>query len=349
MTKNDIAAWLRKKVTAELVAVFVAGVLIGLVVLGWWLLPVQWTNADPSDLRPAEKETYVQMIADSYSVTGDVGVARGRLAVLKGPQGKDTYLTGLIDGMIRDRTKAGDGKAVVRLQGLASVLRQMPPTGPIPGSAGWIWAGSTGQALRLLGILFFLVLFAAGIALLLTQLRKRESVRRRRPAPAPVPPGEPTGEPPEQVAPPPGDKALACFETTYNEGDEGYDVSYSIESPSGEFLGECGMSAVEDVGMGQADQVSAFEVWLFDKDAVRTETKVLVSERAFGDTALHAKLTSKGEIVPARLHEVVTLETANLHLNARVVELRYTEGSESGVFAKLTTQLDVARAEPAEH
>ena len=31
---------------------FVVGLLIGLVVLGWWLWPVQWTDAGPSDLRP---------------------------------------------------------------------------------------------------------------------------------------------------------------------------------------------------------------------------------------------------------------------------------------------------------
>ena len=31
---------------------FVVGLFIGLVVLGWWLWPVQWTDAGPSDLRP---------------------------------------------------------------------------------------------------------------------------------------------------------------------------------------------------------------------------------------------------------------------------------------------------------
>ena len=36
---------------AALVA-FIAGLLIGLVVLGWWLFPVQFTGADPASLLP---------------------------------------------------------------------------------------------------------------------------------------------------------------------------------------------------------------------------------------------------------------------------------------------------------
>ena len=44
---------------------FVVGVFVGLVVLGWWLFPVQWTNASPADLRPDAQVDYLRMAIDS--------------------------------------------------------------------------------------------------------------------------------------------------------------------------------------------------------------------------------------------------------------------------------------------
>jgi len=147
----------------------------------------------------------------------------------------------------------------------------------------------------------------------------------------------------EAIAPLPLESTLGHFETTYTPGDESYDVSYSIEAPTGEFLGECGISALEAVGIGEPEKVTAFEVWLFDKDDVRTETKVLMSARAFGDEALREKLGKKGALVQAGEGQVVTLETANLRLDTEVTELTYESGSNAGVFAKLTTHLEVSR------
>jgi len=38
------------------IVAFIVGLFIGLVILGWWLWPVQWTDAAPSDLRPEFQE-----------------------------------------------------------------------------------------------------------------------------------------------------------------------------------------------------------------------------------------------------------------------------------------------------
>ena len=37
--------------------------------LGWWLVPVQWVNAGPVQLNPVYQTLWVQMAADSYAVT----------------------------------------------------------------------------------------------------------------------------------------------------------------------------------------------------------------------------------------------------------------------------------------
>lgn len=56
---------------------FATGVLVGLVILGWWLWPVQWTSAWPVDLAPSDRALYLQMVGDLYSYQLDpVRVAR---------------------------------------------------------------------------------------------------------------------------------------------------------------------------------------------------------------------------------------------------------------------------------
>src|SRR5512147_370859 len=50
---------------------FLAGLFIGLIVLGWWLWPVQWSDAAPKHLRADLQEDYLRMAIDSYARTPD--------------------------------------------------------------------------------------------------------------------------------------------------------------------------------------------------------------------------------------------------------------------------------------
>lgn len=61
------------------VVALLAGILIGLII-GWWIWPVSWTNTYPSDLRAAERNEYLAMVAESYAVNGDLALAQKRLA-----------------------------------------------------------------------------------------------------------------------------------------------------------------------------------------------------------------------------------------------------------------------------
>jgi hypothetical protein len=89
--------------------------------------------------------------------------------------------------------------------------------------------------------------------------------------------------------------------------------------------------------------VTAFEVWLFDKNDIQTITKVLMSTHAFNDPAINQRLASKGEPVLVEPGTKVLLETATLTLEARAVDLGYGSGAlppESN-FDRLTLELAV--------
>ena len=136
--------------------------------------------------------------------------------------------------------------------------------------------------------------------------------------------------------------------SSYILGHGQYDDSFSIEDENERFLGECGAGISETIGVGEPPKSTAVEVWLFDKDDfVRTITKVFVSEHAFNDPALRAKLEPKGDLVLAQPGATVLLETASLRLQARIVELEYGTGPlpPRSYFQKLTIELAAWRKE----
>jgi hypothetical protein len=139
------------------------------------------------------------------------------------------------------------------------------------------------------------------------------------------------------------DTPIAQFMTTFQVGDDLYDDSFSIDSPSGEFLGECGVGISETIGVGDPKKVTAFEVWLFDKNDIQTVTKVLMSDHAYNDPAINQRLVSKGEPVVVEPGRTILLETATLQLEARVIDMNYGTGAlpANSYFERLTLELAV--------
>lgn len=174
---------------------------------------------------------------------------------------------------------------------------------------------------------------------LFTQLQKREP-RRRRPSPAPPEPLPPEEEPQVQALPADG-ALLAQFEAQYKAGDEAYDVSFGLETASEEFLGECGISAL-DRTLGEPGRFAAFDLWLFDKLEAHTETRLLLSEQVAADPTLRAKLPDRGEPIQAAKGKVITLETENLRLYVTITELEYEDPSNT-IFSRLSTKLEIVR------
>lgn len=142
--------------------------------------------------------------------------------------------------------------------------------------------------------------------------------------------------------------------STYTSADTTFDEVYEIErDDNGEFLGECGVDIAEmAAGSGDGQKgATAFEVWIFDKVDIRTQTQVLASSSAFNDAAVRPILEAKGALVQAKVGAEIVLSTAAMWLRARVTEMVYDDSSAyrpESVIRKFTVELSVWQKEPDE-
>jgi hypothetical protein len=326
----------RRSLLIGLVVGLVLGLFLGML-LFWGLFPVQWTDAHSYDLSPDDKADYMALVADAYKLDKDPARASDYLANWTMEEKQQA-----VAGAIEMYESEGRPDKVQDVQDLSLVLgigTGAEPPGPTEEPPGLF------ERLRIPCLVFFIVL----LILVLGWIGLRQATRRRAAAPSAVPVARPVAPVPqveewEGVGQPP----LGHFFTTYQLGEDTYDESFSIETPMNEFLGECGVGISETVGVGDPDKVTAFEVWLFDKSDIRTVTKVLMSEYAYHDDSLRAKLASKGEAVLARPGSPFTLETSGLQVRIDVTELVYGDGElpPKSFFSKLTVEL-VAMAKPA--
>ncbi len=323
----------------NLIVGIVIGLVVGLVlglVFAWGIWPVEWTNARSYDLGPEAKAEYVGLVADSYRQHLDVS----RAAAFFEGWTEEEMQQAFADAIDRYEAAARPEK-VQAIQDLKLVLGvgEAPPISPEAGQGFW-------DRIRVPCLVFVVVLLVLVLGYVGYQqaIKRREAAERAGPAVGRAP-AVPRAEEWEGVGQPP----LGHFFTTYQLGEDTYDESFSVETPAGEFLGECGVGISETIGTGEPDRVTAFEVWLFDKTDIRTITKVLMSEHAYNDDTLRAKLASKGEAVLAQPGQSFSLETTGLHIRAEISEMVYGEGNvpPNSFFSKLTVEL-VATAKPAE-
>lgn len=137
-----------------------------------------------------------------------------------------------------------------------------------------------------------------------------------------------TGWVPAPIHAAPGEEPpVGRYIAAYKLGDDLFDDSFSIDAPSGEFLGECGVGISTPLGVGEPKQIAAFEIWLFDKNDIQTVSKVMMSEHLFHDQAERRRLAVKGEAVLATLDGEVVLETQSLRLVVRIVDMAYGAGA----------------------
>jgi len=308
---------------------FVLGLIIGLVVLGWWLFPVQWTNAGPADLRPDVQEDYLRMAIDSYALTQDVDAAKRRYGELgeKGPEVLATIQQNpgyQEPGWIQNYTQA------VQVQ----PGEEVPPE-----------EEGGGSNLTILLVMCLVTVVLAGALAAYFLLRQGRSTT----AVSPAAQAQEVSQQMERTdyAALGEETPMSQFMTTYMLGDDLFDDSFSIDSPSGEFLGECGVGISEAIGVGEPKKVAAFEIWLFDKNDIQTVTKVLMSQHAFLDETLRQRLAAKGEPFQAEPGSEMVLETATLRLVARVVDMNYGGGAmpANSYFERVTLELAVWQKE----
>jgi hypothetical protein len=332
----------------------IAGVLFGWIVLGWGVFPVQWKDASPESLRQDLKADYLRMAVDSFGVNGDTMLAQQRWKNLgKGASGvlatvaanprstKADAITGFSQAV-----NAQAGAAVSQPSGsTTSVAPAADTTTTAPAATPKKKSGFLSVAVGVFIVLTIVLIFAIAYILIkkggkLPSFSNRNKVEA---IPDQIPAVEVASDKGPEFFRPANEAPVSQFMTTYMQGEDQYDDSFSIDNPVGEFLGECGVGITESIGVGDPKKAAAFEVWLFDKNDIQTVTKVLMSDHVFKDPSMHQKLLSKGEPILAEPGKRILLETATLQLEARIVDMNYGQGPlpPNSYFERLTFELAV--------
>lgn len=356
----------------------VVGLLIGLL-FGYVLFPVQWTDAAAEHLREDLRLDYLRNAVNSYTMTGDKFAAAKAYTEL-GDKADDT-LEALVETpgflfkeQISKYTSENGIPLPANYNGQVAAVPPQETTGEtaVPAgegrkSNGLLWIGFVLLAVLVIGAFLVYWYYFRERKLAsrdnldeITSEHKAYAVPAHQPAATPrqqavpkpqaVPAARPQAEPRNEssraaAAARPAGKPVAQFMTTYMFGDDLYDESFTFDAPNGEFLGECGVSISDIIGVGEPKKISAFDVWLFDKNDIQTVTKVIMSRHAFNDPNIRQRLEIRGEPVLAEPGRQVVLETATLRLEARMVDAIYGDLPlpEDSYFQRTTIELAVYR------
>ena len=361
---DDIRNKLQNPVIAGAVGL-VVGLILG-IIYAWVINPVEWVDASVEHLRSDLQEDYLRMAVESYNLTHDNNTAQARftgmgeigkdvLGIIQAnpnPQGAGAVQafqdaigaepSATLPGEVADAPaegeqapSAGDEPAPAEGEQAAAVSEEQPAVEEEPAEE------EKGANTTLLFILCLGTMLVAGGGVgyfLMKQRNAGDSVSSLEQSHEYFGGSEPADYNVQANEPP-----LSQFMTTYMIGDDMFDDSFSIDSPSGEFLGECGVGISEVIGVGDPKKVAAFEVWLFDKNDIQTVTKVLMSEHAFSDANLRQRLEAKGEPAHADPGTEMVLETETLRLVARIVDMDYGAGPlpQRSYFERVTLELAV--------
>jgi hypothetical protein len=331
-------------------AVFLLGTVFGLVVLGWIVWPVQYIDTTPEMLRSDIQLDYLRMAVDSYSVNGDATLARSRYEAL----GNDRLdlLAQLREDGLTDPERLKIFEILIANLYVSEAETPQAAATPMPSVSG------IDNALSILAILGAVIGVAIAIVLAVNIRRQRDGEQRsveEVPAQGELSleaeedleqgqaAEEPMEEPPAPAAAGEGTEPLERFVTTYVLGDDLYEDSFTINSPSGDFLGECGVGISEPIGVGDPKKITALEVWLFDRKPSRTSTTVLMSQYAHEKDSVRANLAPRGVPVLAAPGSDFWMETPGLQLRVVIRELIYGSGAlpQNSYFERLTLQLEV--------
>lgn len=322
---------LLKKLPILPIALFIGGLLLGLLI-GWVVAPVQFVDATPAYLRADLQEDYLRMTIDSFRLNSDPNLAVQRWQNL-GPGAQPAY------NNIQADPKDADPNVVKSFGDLVTSVLSAGGGQPAVDDTS---ASSSGMKTAVIGIgiLLLLGVVAAGGMYLFRLLGNRgngqvtavmhsSEISRN---------AEKTNFENLGLAPP-----ITQTMTTYVLGDDLYDESFSIDTQAGEFMGEYGVGVSEAIGVGDPKKVTGLEIWLFDKNDIKTATKVLMSRHAFGDPGIRSRLEPKGELVIVEPQGQILLETATLQLLVTVVDLEYGKGPlpPDSYFERITLELAI--------
>jgi hypothetical protein len=322
---------LLKNMKVVLVLGVVLGLLLGLTI-GWGIWPVKWASTKPDLLEPTIQDDYMRMAIDSYRSMKAVNpqaatdLAEDRWEWL-GEAALPAFARVTADPRYLDQATIQDFRLAIESR-----------KGPINPSETVV-PSATSQYVWIIAVLLILAVFAAAGLYLWRLLRKGSGTV------TPVMKAAEVSKSTEKTdfqalgyaAP------ITQTMTTYVLGDDLYDESFSIDTSAGEFLGEYGVGVSETIGVGEPKKVTALEVWLFDKNDIKTATKVLMTEHAYNDPNIRVRLEPKGELVVVKPGDQVLLETQTLQLLATIVDMDYGSGAmpPKSYFERITLELAI--------
>ena len=315
-----------KKLPWTPIVAFLVGLILGLL-WAWVISPVQVVDVTPASLRADLREDYLQMTLDSFRVNGDPNLAVQRWKNL-GPNAQTAFQ--------KVQAKSNDAASQAAIDAFDQIINQYAkPDAAAPKSSSLATTLILGA-----GILVLLVLGIAAFIYLRRLLGKRSSG-----TPTAVMQAVELSKQAEKtdfqslgLAPP-----ITQIMTTYVMGDDLYDESFSIDAPGGEFMGEYGVAISETIGVGDPKRVAALEVWPFDKNDIKTATKVLMGAHVYSDQNVRAKLEPKGELVLVEPQKQVMLETQTLQLLVTITDLEYGPPPlpDKSYFQRITLELAI--------
>lgn len=366
------------------IAAAVAGLILGLII-GWVILPVQWTDASAESLRADLRQDYLRNLITTYTLNGDKEKAiqlykelgeqaEPTLSQLLAQPGflsteQITRFTTALGIAVPQASGEVVSTAPLTLQdGTEIKVNNGDEIAPAKKSNTLLWLGF--GLLAILGVGAYLAYryyfrerpVQEGKPLEDTSENRAAPVAARQPAAVPMrqaaePTPAPTPVQSQSVFKPSFfgngkqtngsavQKPVAQFMSTYAFGDDRYDESFTFDAPNGEFLGECGVSISDIIGVGEPKKISAFDIWLFDKNDIQTVTKVLMSKHSFEDSTTRQRLEIRGEPILAEPGAQFVLQTATLRLEGRIVDVMYGDMPlpEDSYFQRSTVELAIYR------
>lgn len=317
---------------------FLVGLILGWFVIGWGIWPVKWTDASVKQLRQDLKMEYLKMAVDSYALNKDAALAQKRFKEM-GKEGEQILAElekespEVAPNIVAFRSAvAASAVTPSATEGAALVSPETSTNVPEAGLFPTPEPTTKSSPLSVLRSIFIVLCVATVIIIIglvvILFLRSRKPGGKTTVKTTTTPAAQPlAGWESGAVSTPSTEPPMMQFMASYKLGDDLFDDSFSIDSQSGEFLGECGVSISETIGVGDPKKVTAFEVWLFDKNDIQTITKVLMSEHAYNDEAIQQRLAAKGEPVLVQPGIETVLESQTLQLVVRVVEMGYGDGA----------------------
>ncbi|NJL93771.1 MAG: hypothetical protein HC915_08570, partial [Anaerolineae bacterium] len=334
------------------VLLLLMGVIIGIssVYLGMPGVGIRWRSAEPVHLADGWKDTWVKNTALIYSSTAS-GATGETLDTLNAQTRSDLEAAGYGPEQIEELAEQNPP-----LQNVLLNVRDLPSQAEADDARGKI----SGNIFTTLGPVLYLfvlglVMVVAGIVLsfrpppigkwkrnIVRDERTgamAEQERQRRQA---IEAARKSSDAPDASTANLGTPVTRQM-SAYVLGDDLFSDSFAIE-PNGGFAGEMGVELSESIGEGAPKKPAAFEVFVFDQADIQTLTYLIVSEYAYQDDALRAKLAPRGEeMIVAQPGKSFMMETKNLVMQVRIVDVAYGEGSlpPNSFFEKLTLSLAV--------